>query len=137
MAYTVQTWHGNQGEFATKARAVAYAKRLRKANRQAGNKGAVKVVKLSKKNPGTGKTVRLRNFTGTVKLNPNKTVSVRGKAKRANPSRGATISWTVYSRTRYLGNVQASSSKQALKFARDRYANYPSLKVRKQWTARD
>ncbi len=35
---------------------------------------------LSQKNPA--KAIRLKNFTGTVRINPNKTVSVKGKAKR-------------------------------------------------------
>ncbi len=50
-----------------------------------------------KSNPG--KTVRLKNFTGTVRLNPNKTVSVVGRGKggsRRNPSGakyGVKFSW--------------------------------------------
>ena len=44
--YMVQAFHGGGAVFSTRAAADAYAKRLREANRQAGNVGPVKVVKV-------------------------------------------------------------------------------------------
>lgn len=38
------------------------------------------VLKKFAKNPA--KAVRLRNFTGTIRANPNKTVSIVGRAKK-------------------------------------------------------
>ncbi len=45
-AWTVDAWHGGGGIFRTKKAAMEHAKRLREANAQAGNRGAVKVKKL-------------------------------------------------------------------------------------------
>lgn len=44
--WAVKTWQGNWGNFSTRKAALDYAKRLRAANRQAGNSGSVKVVKM-------------------------------------------------------------------------------------------
>ncbi len=46
---------------------------------------ARKEEKTGKKNPA--KSVRLSNFTGTIKKNANGTVSISGRAKRRNPSK--------------------------------------------------
>jgi hypothetical protein len=48
--YTVRSGGYDQGEFSTKKAAQAYAKRLREANRQAGNVGAYYAVKVVRKN---------------------------------------------------------------------------------------
>jgi acyl-CoA hydrolase len=40
------SWHEPVGRFSTKSAAQQYAQQMRESNRQAGNRGAVKVVKL-------------------------------------------------------------------------------------------
>lgn len=44
--WTVDAFHGGGGVFHSKKAAMEHARRLREANRQAGNQGPVRVVKL-------------------------------------------------------------------------------------------
>ena len=61
--WTVDAWHGGGGFFGTKKAAVAHAKRLREANRQAGNAGPVRVIRVASPDympPITHRGVRYR-----------------------------------------------------------------------------
>jgi len=64
----------------TKKRAEAMAKRLRSGGATITTLGGTVLKKIKKKNPA--RAVRVKNFTGTIRLNPNKTVSIKSSSKR-------------------------------------------------------
>ena len=73
MAYTIDAFHGGGGSFSTKKAALARAKQLREANKYAGNKGPVRVVKL--KNPSVPKNKFIK--CKAVKINSNGSISIK------------------------------------------------------------
>lgn len=93
--YAVKTWQGTSGPFSTKKSASEYAKSLRDANRFAGNRGSVKVVKINPNvlRPVKRNSARKRNPRNGYVVHPGNDVhyslsAANKDAKRESADRG-------------------------------------------------
>lgn len=90
-SYIVLTGGGIRGNFATRKQAAAFAKELRRDLKARGDKHPVTIAKdahvpagmLSKRQAGNpSKSIRLTNFSGTVRQLSDGTVRIAGRGKR-------------------------------------------------------
>lgn len=81
----VKTWPGGPsgGAWSRKKDAQDYAKRLREANRQAGQSRPVSVVRVRELENPSSKSVHLTNFTGTIARVRGGQVKITGRQRKA------------------------------------------------------